>query len=638
MKPGPGGAHRGARAAAAVLAAVLLGAGCATPPAAPPGLPTASPDAPAAAGAAGPAVSAADRGWVLEVSAPPPLKELLERHLDLARLAGLAGGGELGAGELARLVDAAPAQARELLQTEGHFDAKATVAVEPPAEAAGPAAAAAPLRVRVTVDPGPLTRVRRADIEADGELGRQVAAGDADAVALLAALRGAWPLPPGSVLRNAAWADAKAAVLAQLRAAGYAAASFSGTVAQVDAKQHSARLFLVADSGPLFRSGEIEVVGLALHGTESVRNLARFSAGAVVTDALLLDFQERLVKSSLFELASVTLDGDPANAGAARILVKVREYERHQLTVAAGVSGNNGPRVTVEHFDRRAFGRAATLRNKAEWAHLSQSWDGELSTHVRPDGYRWFAGLTIRRQESDADIVTGQTLSAGRTLEHARIERSQYLQWGRAVRRTGLVRTVDEAFTVNQGWVWRDIDNPLLPTDGQTASLVLGAGQARGTGRTPGPLLRGAGRVTLYRPMPGGWFGQARVEAGEVFAKDSPASIDALGFRAGGDDSVRGYAYRSLGPIRDGAVASGRVLFTASVEAARPVSARMSTLWGAVFVDAGQAADDWRSLNPVLGYGVGLRWRSPVGPLRLDLAYGHELKRVRMHFSVGIVF
>jgi translocation and assembly module TamA len=144
--------------------------------------------------------------------------------------------------------------------------------------------------------------------------------------------------------------------------------------------------------------------------------------------------------------------------------------------------------------------------------------------------------------------------------------------------------------------------------------------------------------VTLYRPMPGGWFGQARVEAGEVFAKDSPASIDALGFRAGGDDSVRGYAYRSLGPIRDGAVASGRVLFTASVEAARPVSARMSTLWGAVFVDAGQAADDWRSLNPVLGYGVGLRWRSPVGPLRLDLAYGHELERVRMHFSVGIVF
>jgi translocation and assembly module TamA len=88
-----------------------------------------------------------------------------------------------------------------------------------------------------------------------------------------------------------------------------------------------------------------------------------------------------------------------------------------------------------------------------------------------------------------------------------------------------------------------------------TASLVLSAGQARGTGRTPGPLLRGLGRVTVYQPLPGGWYGQARVEAGEVFAKDSPASIDALGFRAGGDDSVRGYPYRSLGPIRDGAVA-----------------------------------------------------------------------------------
>jgi translocation and assembly module TamA len=630
MRAGRRGADGCGRAAAAVLATVLLGAGCATPPA------TAPAPAAATAPATPPATpaAAAGRGWVLEVSAPPPLKELLERHLDLARLTTLAGGGELGAGELARLVEAAPAQARELLQTEGHFDAQATVRVEMPAEAGG---TAAPLRVRVAVEPGPLTRVRRADIEVEGALARQVAAGDAHAVALLAALRSAWPLPPGSVLRNAAWADAKAAVLAQLRAAGYASASFSGTVAQVDAKRHAARLFLVADTGPLFRSGDIEVDGLLLHGAESVRNLARFSAGTVVTDALLLDFQERLVKSGLFELASVTLDGDPANAGAARILVKVREYARHQLTVAAGVSSNNGPRVTLEHFDRRAFGRAATLRNKAEWAQLSQSWDGELSTHVRPDGYRWYSGLTIRRQESDADIVTGHTLSAGRALEHARIERSQYLQWGRAVRRTGLARTVDEAFTVNQGWVWRDIDNPLLPTDGQTASLVLGAGQARGTGRTPGPLLRGLGRVTLYRPMPGGWFGQARVEAGEVVAKDSPASIDALGFRAGGDDSVRGYPYRSLGPLRDGAVASGKVLFTASAEAARPLSARMPTLWGAVFVDAGRAADDWRSLDPALGYGVGLRWRSPVGPLRLDLAYGHELRRVRMHFSVGIV-
>ena len=102
--------------------------------------------------------------------------------------------------------------------------------------------------------------------------------------------------------------------------------------------------------------------------------------------------------------------------------------------------------------------------------------------------------------------------------------------------------------------------------------------------------------------------------------------------------SVRGYAYRTLGPTVNGALASGHVLFTSSVEVARPISARLPAVWWAVFVDAGQAAERWRQLDPALGYGVGVRWRSPVGPLRVDLAYGQETKQVRMHLSVGIAF
>jgi translocation and assembly module TamA len=79
-------------------------------------------------------------------------------------------------------------------------------------------------------------------------------------------------------------------------------------------------------------------------------------------------------------------------------------------------------------------------------------------------------------------------------------------------------------------------------------------------------------------------------------------------------------------------------LATASVELARPISARMPSLWGAVFVDAGNAANRFSELEPAWGSGVGVRWRSPVGPLRLDLAWAHELRSVRLHFSVGIAF
>jgi len=113
---------------------------------------------------------------------------------------------------------------------------------------------------------------------------------------------------------------------------------------------------------------------------------------------------------------------------------------------------------------------------------------------------------------------------------------------------------------------------------------------------------------------------------------------DSQRFRAGGDDSVRGYAYRSLGPVVNGAVASGNVVFTASAEIARPISERLPSLWGAAFIDAGRAADRWSDLDPAVGYGVGLRWRSPVGPLRIDYAWGQELHKGRLHLSVGIAF
>ena len=64
----------------------------------------------------------------------------------------------------------------------------------------------------------------------------------------------------------------------------------------------------------------------------------------------------------------------------------------------------------------------------------------------------------------------------------------------------------------------------------------------------------------------------------------------------------------------------------------------MPQLFGAIFVDGGNAADDWRGWHPVFGYGVGAHYRSPVGPLRLDVAYGQNIRQVRFHLSVGINF
>lgn len=611
------------RIAALALLALVLGGngGCALLT---PGTDPADPVA--AEPAAPPAV-------VIDIDAPDELKTLLERYLDLSRLGTLGRGRALSDTELTRLIDATPAEVRALLETEGYFAPEVSIVREPPT------AIGAPERVRLKLKPGPRTIVRRADFEVEGALARAVDAGDPLAQKTLDDLRSRWPMKPGTPFRNPAWASAKNTSLAQLRAAGYASATWSGTAVDIDAAEHRARLFVVADSGPLFRSGDIDVDGLVMHDRETVLNLADFRRGTPVTETLLLDFQDRMVKAGLFETVSITVDLDPEQADAARILVRVTELSRHQLTVGIGYSDSSGARVTLEHVYRRLLGYPATLRNKFEVAETRQSWDGELSTHPDADLYRYLIGGSVEDLVSSDDDVLSQRLRIGRSRESPRIDRFYFAEAERSVRETAESRTSSVAYSLNYHLVWRQLDNPLLPTDGLTMSLQGGVGTAHDSSGANGAFARAYARFTAYQPLGRNWFGQARIELGNVFVPGNVVVPDALRFRAGGDESVRGYEYRSLGPLDpSGNVASGNALATASLELARPILASMPSLWGAVFVDAGNASVNFKDFKAVVGSGIGVRWRSPVGPLRVDWAYAHELHSTRLHIGVGIVF
>ncbi len=625
-------AARGTRAAAGLLLSALLLScgGCALLPGA--GSGDAAPAATAAAAAASAPEAPARPVVKVEVDAPGVLKGLLERHLDLSRLARLTRGDAVTDTELQRLVDVAPTQVRELLQTEGYFNPQLKVQRLP---AAGQGQ---PETVQLQVTPGPRTVIGRVTIEAEGPLGQAEAAGDARARATLADLRANWALHSGAPFRNPDWSDAKATALARLRGAGYATATWTGTGAEVDRDTNQVRLFLVVDSGPLFRSGDIRVDGLARQEASTVRALAGFAPGTPVTEALLLDYQERLQKAGLFESVTVTLDPDPAQAEAAAVVVHLREQPVQVWTVGVGVSANTGPRGSVEHTYRRVFGYPVSSTNKFELGRVRQAWTGEVSTHPGELSRRWLLGGAIERLVSSTDVVLSQRLRAGRAQETREREQLIFAEIERGVRTTDLTRVSTIAVSGNYHVVLRRLDSVLLPTDGYTLSLESGLGRSHGSDSRSGPFARAYGRLTYYRPLGQSWYGQARIELGQVFLPQGVAAPDSQLWRAGGDESVRGYAYRSLGPVVDGTVTSGPVLMTGSLELARPFLATMPSLWGAVFVDMGRAGTNFGTLHPALGYGVGVRWRSPVGPLRVDLAWGQEVQKLRLHFSVGIAF
>ena len=622
-RPGWRAALGGALLALAALAPLALLSGCATRPA-------------TDAAAAAPRLR-------LVVQAPAELRTLLEKNLDLARLQELPADDSLDETEWVRLVGVAPAQARELLQTEGYFDAQVTVQ-----RRTDTADGRTLQQVLLQVQPGPRTVVGSLTVDFQGPLQARQAAAEADALALAQPLAGNDVLRPGQPFRNPDWASLKQQWLARLRAAGYVSASLAQSLADVDTAAQRAGLSLRLDSGPLYRVGTLTIDGLKHHDASTVQQLAGFGPGEPLTEARLLDFQDRLQKAGLFESVSVGFDPVAALADATPVRVRLTELPLQQATLGLGISANNGPRATAEHAHRRPLGWAVIARNKLEWARDNQSWNGDFQTHPGEGFYRNLLGVQIDRQVSATDVVLSQRLRLGRTQDTPRIERLYFIEWLRSAQSdqmlaastsTGTAANAASALSANYHWVWRQLDNVLLPTRGLTLSLQGGAGQARSDAGQAGPFGRVYGRLTGYLPLGQAWYGQARVEAGQILRAGKLTVPDALGFRAGGDESVRGYAYRTLAPLgSDGGIVSGRSLLTASVELARPLSASLPSVWGAVFIDAGRAVDDWRDFKPAWGYGAGVRWRSPIGPLKVDLAWAEETRRLRLHFSVGIAF
>lgn len=618
--------------------------------------------------------------WMVQIEAPDELRGLLQKYLDVCRfqdeaaaprqglVMGLASGltssmaaltsnspkadepadgspsGGAGdakpvddksitLGELRRLVAAAPTQAKQLVETEGYFAAKVQaqlkVGATPDDEAL----------VLVSVEPGQQTTVSSAVLRFQGDIDRRAESNEAAAVALVGQLQDGWPLQQGDVFTQAKWSSAKGSTLTAMRAQGYLSAAWSGTSARVDEQTNQVSLFLIADSGPLYHFGPVSIEGLVRIKPEAVENLRSFGEGSPYSDKQLFDFQERLQKVGLFSSVSVLVDPDPSHAESAPVLVRLKEQSMQQSTFGVGYSANTGARISLEQVSRRVFGWDWQAKTVAELGSHQSSFKTDFTSHPLPGMRHNLFSAAIEHLEASGATTHSQSVKVGRTRDEERIDRTFYVEWQRA-RVVGGDGTSTEASAVtgNVQWVRRKLDNVMSPTDGYALSIDAGLGQSYATDQANGPFGRLLWRTLVYHPLPASWFLTGRLDLGRVQSAPGVGIPDTLLFRAGGDDSIRGYGYRSIGPTREGVAVGARTLTTGSIEFARPIWAnRPAWLW-AVFVDAGDAADQLSDLQVKLGYGIGLRWRSPVGALRVDVAHGEESHKTRLHLSLGMAF
>ena len=459
-------------------------------------------------------------------------------------------------------------------------------------------------------------------------------AGEGATFAALVEVKEASGLRSGVRLQHAAYEGTKAALARAAYDNGFLDARFTAHTLRVDPSQRRADVELVLDTGPRYYFGEVVIEQEGLDA-EFLRRYVPIRAGEVFEPARLLQAQFAL--SDLGYFGSVDVQPHRERAAGRRVPITIATTPRAPRRYDAGVGygTDTGARLTLGMEFRRLTDRGHRLRTDLRVSEIKNSIGADYRI---PLGIRAGENFGIATAYTDEKVGDGFSRAYDLAFTLSRTpgdwQRQVYLKHRyeqSLVPDTGVTsaRLVLPGLTLIRG----ELDDPIHARRGWSLFADVHGGHeaylsdvsfAQGRLLLRGALPLGARTRLLLRTE----FGASAVADFE----ELPASQR---FFAGGDQSVRGYSYQSLGPTdADGNVLGGKYLATYSVEA----EVRIAGNWGAaVFADAGGADDD---ANPPLsrGVGAGVRYRAPVGTLQFDLAHpldGDE-RGVRPHLGIRV--
>ena len=586
--------------------------------------------------------------FTLEVDAPKQVRALLEQHLELKRFRHQP---DLQRRELTRLLGATDANVRELIGTLGYFSPTVTVELtDTPEEEA-------PRKVVVKVDPGPPTIIEKSEVRFAG-----INASDELGTSQRLQIEETWPLQAGEQFSQSAWSSAKSGGLKELQKRRYPLARIDTSLADVDADTNKAQVSVSYDPGPAYTFGPLQIDGAERYDPVRTARIARLPEGQEYDLQSMLDAQQRLVSSGYYDSVFLSLADSPQqaateaerdeqrkNQGAAitsPVIAKVREAKLQKWVFGVGLSTDTGPRLSIDHTYNKVPGLNWRAVSKLQLDRKNPLISTQLVGLPGEDLWRWFASGKLERAPAGDFYTNSAQMRFGRSKAEDRIERNLYLQYDYAKTQGAGAPPGASSLLANYGWTARYFDNNLLPTSGFGLALEAGAGTTLTPQRSP------FGRLT------GRWLSliplgerdeetrrhsrlQIKAGVGAVMAKKDVDLPTTIMFLTGGDNTVRGYGYQSIGARTDnGRVIAGRYLAMGSVEWQRPITIKGNTqdFEHAVFIDAGTVGDDINRLYTRVGFGTGIRWKSPVGPIQADLAWGAQEQQLRLHLRLGFTF
>lgn len=560
-----------------------------------------------------PASWAADTPAPLRLQVDAGLQALVDQHIHLQRVPGDADDEQLRA----LLLRDAQREVGELLATEGYFSPQ--------------------LRWQdaqtLQVEAGVRSRIRSVDLQLR----------DDRADALLDALRRDWALPVDRPFRQDDWQRAKQQALQTLIDAGYAAARISSSEAHVRPETQTVDLALQLDSGPLHVYGAQQFSGLSRYAPALLRRYTEsLQPGQTWNSRAVLEVQQALQATPYFEQVGIDIDVVDSDAGQVEVPVRVqvREREPHRLSLGIGASSNNGARVQLAYNFPDLFGRALDFGSGFRLEENRQQAFADLFLPRNRDNSQDSMALLFERSEfADLDIER-RALRVMRSYPAFAFEQRYSLTVERADETAqDQSRRRFQSVVPGATFILRNVDDLRRPRRGGVLSGDV-AVATDGFGSDTN-FFYALLRADYYLPVSSSdaegrqWLLNLRGEFGGNWAGDDDEVPQSYLFRTGGSQSVRGYDYLSIGREENGSVFGTSHLLIASGE----LVYWWSESWGSsFFYDLGTATDTLDQIELLAGYGIGLRWQTPAGPLAFDIARGERDSGVHFHFNIAIPF
>ena len=493
------------------------------------------------------------------------------------------------------------------------------------------------LTVSIRIEPGKPVRVRGWNVGVDGDAGEDRS--------VRAALDGFAPRQ-GEVLDHSLYEASKSKVSRTLAGHGYFDADFAAHRVEVTRADYAADIDLRWTSGARYALGEATFTQTpkTIIRDELLQKLVGWTPGEAYDDAELERLRRSLVALDYFGLVEILPQPENAKDKVVPVQVNLTPAPRSIYTAGVNYGTRSGAGFSLGVERRYLNTRGHKALAQIDYANKRKT----ATVQYRVPAFAWLDGwYTASLQAADEQTDSLDT----RRLEFVASRSGQFNDHLNLVASMHVLRERWSYFTLNRPSLdyqyasfyfpslraeYIDVDNRLTPRRGAGGTLTLRGGKGGTDGDAAFAQLHASAQ----------WFHGfdadsrliVRGEAGHTFTDELLALPPSLRYYAGGDRSVRGYGWREIGPrirnsVGDTYALGAQNVVTASIEYERYFKGP----WGAaVFVDSGSAFDG-KSPDMHTGVGIGLRWRSPVGPVRIDIARGLKSpdSPFTLHLNIG---